>query len=59
VIVVAGLRLPLMPYEEASYTPTWVELSVLAGVFAAFALVLAIFVKVFPVARDVGSRGTL
>lgn len=48
-IVVAGLRVPLMPYEPATYTPTWVEWSIMAGVFAAFALLLALMLKVFPV----------
>ncbi len=48
-IVVAGLRVPLMPYEPASYTPTWVEWSVMAGGFALFALLITIFVKVFPI----------
>ncbi len=48
-IVVTGLRVPLMPYEPASYTPTWVEWSVMAGGFALFALLITLFVKVFPI----------
>ena len=48
-IVVAGLRVPLMAYEPASYTPTWVEWSVMSGGFALFALLITIFVKVFPI----------
>jgi molybdopterin-containing oxidoreductase family membrane subunit len=48
-IVVGGLRVPLMPYEPATYTPTWVEWSIMAGVFAAFALLMALMLKVFPV----------
>ncbi len=48
-IVVTGLRVPLMPYEPASYTPTWVEISVVAAGFALFALLITLFIKVFPI----------
>ena len=49
VIVVSGLRVPLMPYEPASYAPTWVEWSMLAAGLALFALLITIFTKVFPI----------
>ncbi len=48
-IVVAGLRVPLMPYEPSSYTPSWVEWSILGGAFALFALIISVFAKLFPV----------
>jgi len=48
-IVVAGLRVPLMPYEPRWYVPTWVEWSVLAGAFAMFGLVIAVIAKLVPV----------
>lgn len=48
-IVVTGLRVPLMPYEPASYTPSWVEFSVMTGGFALFALLISLFIKIFPV----------
>jgi len=48
-IVVAGFRVPLMPYEPSVYAPTWVELSVVAAGFALFALLITVFVKVFPI----------
>ncbi|MBF8298887.1 MAG: hypothetical protein HW395_1544 [candidate division NC10 bacterium] len=48
-IVVSGFRVPLMPYEPADYAPTWVELSVVAAGFALFALLITLFVKVFPI----------
>jgi molybdopterin-containing oxidoreductase family membrane subunit len=48
-IVVAGMRVPLMPYEPASYSPTWVEWSVMAAGFALFALLITLFIKVFPI----------
>lgn len=49
VIVVTGLRVPLMPYEPADYAPTWVEWSVLAGGIALFALLITLFTKIFPI----------
>jgi molybdopterin-containing oxidoreductase family membrane subunit len=49
VIVVTGLRVPLMPYEPADYAPTWIEWSILAGGLALFALLITLFVKVFPI----------
>ncbi|MBI4313055.1 MAG: polysulfide reductase NrfD [Chloroflexi bacterium] len=49
IIVVAGLRVPLMPYEPSQYAPTWVEWSIMAGAFAMFGLVIAFFVKLVPV----------
>ncbi|MEK7806925.1 MAG: NrfD/PsrC family molybdoenzyme membrane anchor subunit [Chloroflexota bacterium] len=49
VIVVAGLRVPLMPYEPSWYIPTWVEWSIMAGAFAMFGLVIAIVAKLVPV----------
>ncbi len=48
-IVVAGLRVPLMPYAPAEYAPSWVEISILGGAFALFALIISAFVKLFPV----------
>jgi Ni/Fe-hydrogenase subunit HybB-like protein len=48
-IVVAGFRVPLMPYDPASYTPTWVELSILGGAIALFMFIISVFAKLFPV----------
>ncbi|MBI4493006.1 MAG: polysulfide reductase NrfD [Chloroflexi bacterium] len=48
-IVVGGFRVPLMPYQPASYSPTWVEWSILAGAFALFALIISVFAQLFPV----------
>jgi Ni/Fe-hydrogenase subunit HybB-like protein len=47
-IVIAALRVPLMPYEPRNYTPTWVEWSIISASFALFALLITIFVKIFP-----------
>ncbi len=39
----------LLPYAEGSYTPTWVEVSIVVGLFALGALLYILFFKVFPV----------
>lgn len=49
VIVIPSMALPLLPYEWGSYRPTWVEWSITAAAFAAFALVFVIFARIFPV----------
>jgi len=50
IIVVASLRVPQMPYPNpARYLPTWIELAISVGSLALFALLIAVFVKVFPV----------
>ena len=48
-IVVAALRVPLMPYDPRNYGPTWVEWSIIAASFALFALLITVFIKVFPI----------
>ncbi|MCL1586822.1 MAG: polysulfide reductase NrfD [Actinomycetia bacterium] len=39
----------MLPYEPGYYFPTWVEFAVVAGLFAFGALVIGIFMKVFPI----------
>lgn len=48
-IVVAGMSVPLMPYEPSSYAPSWVEWSILAAGFSLFLLMLTLFTKLFPI----------
>lgn len=48
-IVISGMRVPLMPYEPFDYTPTLVEWSIFAAGVAFFVLLIALFVKVFPI----------
>ena len=48
-IVVSGLRIPLMDYEASNYAPTWVKISLMAATFALFALLISVFIKVFPI----------
>jgi len=50
VIVVASLRIPQMPYPDpARYLPSWVEVAISLGALGLFGLIVALFVKVFPV----------
>jgi Ni/Fe-hydrogenase subunit HybB-like protein len=39
----------LMPYTTGSYSPTWVEYSIIAGLIALGALLFVLFMKVFPI----------
>jgi hypothetical protein len=39
----------LLPYETGSYTPTWVEVSVVVGALALGAILFMVFSKVFPI----------
>lgn len=48
-IVVSAQGVPLMPYEPFNYVPTWVEWSIFAAAVAFFILLIAVFVKVFPI----------
>ena len=50
VIVIPTLQVPLMPFEFefGTYSPSWVEISIVAAGFAGFALILALFTKVMP-----------
>ncbi len=50
VIVIATLEVPLMPvnFEFGTYTPSWVEISIIVAGFAGFMLILALFTKVMP-----------
>ena len=49
VIVIPSMALPLMPYEWGTYRPTWVEWSITAAAFTAFALLFMVLARVFPV----------
>jgi len=48
-IVVPTLTRPRLPSPITSYTPTWVEWSVLVGSFAVFAMLYVLFSKLFPI----------
>ena len=39
----------LLPYDTGSYFPNWVEFGVVAGLFALGALIIGLFMKVFPI----------
>jgi molybdopterin-containing oxidoreductase family membrane subunit len=63
VIIIPTLQVPVMPYEFGTYTPSWVEWSITAGAFAAFALIFTVLSKIFPlisvweVAEDMENEG--
>ncbi len=48
-IVIPSLATPALPAAWGGYAPTWVELSITAGTFAAMALLYLLFVKAFPI----------
>jgi len=48
-IVVPSLTRPYLPYSSGSYTPTWVEWSLVVGTFVMVALLFALFTKLFPI----------
>jgi molybdopterin-containing oxidoreductase family membrane subunit len=48
-VVVPSLTRPRLPYGIGVYKPTWEEWAITAGCFALFALLYALFTKVFPV----------
>ena len=50
IIVVPSLSQPRLPHASSvTYSPTWVEWSILAGCTAAFILMYVLFTKVFPI----------
>jgi len=49
IIVIPSLSHPFLTEGWNPYTPTWVEISITGLSFAGFALVLAIFAKLFPI----------
>lgn len=49
IVVPSQLQGTLLPYLPGSYSPTWVEYSVVAGFFALGTLIYFLFIKVFPI----------
>jgi Ni/Fe-hydrogenase subunit HybB-like protein len=48
-IIIPTLTQPRLPYGRGSYTPSWVEWSMMAGLSAGFILAILLFSKFFPV----------
>ena len=48
-IVVPSQTRPQLAYLAGSYAPTWVEWSIMGGMFAGLALLFLLFTKLFPV----------
>ena len=49
IIVVPSLLRPLLPFPSGSYSPTWIEWSIVAGTVALAILLYVVFIKVFPI----------
>ncbi len=49
----------LLPYEPGTYTPTWVEYSIVIGMMALGALAIALFFKIFPIMEVETSDGSV
>lgn len=49
IVVPSQTKGALLPYDASSYTPSSIELSVILGLFALGALIIALFMKVFPI----------
>lgn len=47
----------LLPYPAGHYAPTWVEYSIILGLFALGTLLYGLFVKVFPIMDVAGEEG--
>ena len=47
-IVVPSLLRPLLPFPEGSYSPSWVEWSIIAGILALAILFFMAFLRIFP-----------
>jgi Ni/Fe-hydrogenase subunit HybB-like protein len=48
-IIIPSFCQPRLPYTRGAYTPSWVEWSMTAGLFAGFTLAFVLFSKFFPV----------
>jgi len=48
-IVVASLRIPLLPYEPRTYIPTLTEIGITIGAFGLFVTMILLFVRFIPV----------
>ena len=48
-IVVPSLSNPRLPMKAATYSPTWVEWSLMAAFIATFILLYSVFTKLFPI----------
>lgn len=49
IVVPSQTHAQLLPYPTGSYTPNWIEWAVVLGLFALGALMIGVFMKVFPI----------
>jgi len=47
-IVIPSLLRPLLPFPSGTYSPSWVEWSIIIGIFALATLLYLLYLKVFP-----------
>jgi molybdopterin-containing oxidoreductase family membrane subunit len=48
-IVVPSLLRPLLPFPEGTYSPSWIEWSIIGGIAALAILLYTLFLKIFPI----------
>src|SRR5262249_15846617 len=48
-IVVGTMLNPRLTFNHGSYTPSWVEISIMVGAFAYFAFLFIVFSRLFPI----------
>ena len=48
-IIVPTLEYPRLAFNRGTYSPTWVEIALTAGMFGYFVLLYALFTKLFPI----------
>jgi Ni/Fe-hydrogenase subunit HybB-like protein len=57
-LTAAGQAPPLLPFlEDVSYTPSWVEISVAAGIVALITLAYSVATRVLPMEEPAGAQG--
>ncbi len=56
-VVPSQLQGSLLPYPSGTYTPTWVEYSVIGGLLALGTLVYIAFMKIFPIIELTTAEG--
>lgn len=49
IIVVPSLQVPMMPFEFGTYTPTWVEWSIMGSTLGGFTLMVTLATKIMPI----------
>jgi Ni/Fe-hydrogenase subunit HybB-like protein len=48
-VIIPSMTRPRLPFGPGSYTPTWIEWSIMAACFAGMALLYMLFARLFPI----------